>query len=173
MNSQCFAQETWTLFRASNIVAYNGKDRVAGHYFPLNGCDDAMNDVEITTADMEELLLFQPLFADAQFEPVLEWNPWPVYTAEVMAFFRLAGSPCWADYNYLSSTASKKIDDDAFVAAASLADIRAMLMFCVRSERFGDGNWAYFLKSGRIVAVLQRIAVINDERHMSSGEKEK
>ncbi len=129
-----------------------------------------MSDVEITTADMDQLLAFLPIFEDAQFEPVLEWNPWPVYTAEVMAFFRLAGSPCWADYNYLSRPASKKIDDDAFVAAASLDEIKAMLTLCVRSERFGDGSWAHFLESGRVAAILRRLEVIRGKgREASSG----
>lgn len=122
-----------------------------------------MGDAEVTTADMEALLAFLPIFEDAQFEPVREWNPWPVYTAEVSAFFRLAGSPCWADYNYLSHAASKQIDDDAFVAAASLDEIKTMLTLCVRSERFGDGNWAHFLNSGRIVAILRRLEVIRGE----------
>jgi len=122
-----------------------------------------MSDVEETTADMDELLAFLPIFEDEQFVAVEKWNPWPEYTTEASAFSRLAGKPCWNDYDYLGSEASKKIDDGAFIAAASLADIKAMLSLCVRSERFGDGNWAHFLQSGRIVAILRRIQVIRGE----------
>ena len=128
-----------------------------------------MRDAEVTTADMDALLAFLPLFEGAKFEPVLEWNPWPVYTAEVSDFFSLVGSSCWIDYDYLSHAASKKIDDDAFIGAASLDEIKTMLTLCMRSERFGDGSWAHFLESGRIAAILRRIAVIRSEWRAARG----
>ena len=122
-----------------------------------------MISIEVSTADMHELLVFLPIFEDEQFVPVMEWNPWPKYTAEIQTFFQAAGKPCWQDRNYLNSSPSKKIDDDAFIASASLADIKAMLTLYVRSERFGDGNWAHFLESGRIVAILRRLQVISEK----------
>jgi hypothetical protein len=129
-----------------------------------------MNKVEVTTADMDELLAFLPIFEDEQFVPVVEWNRWPKYTAEVNAFFWRAGMPRWQDYSYTNSEASKKIGDDAFIASASLDEIKTMLTLCVRSERFGDGNWAHFLESGRIVAILHRLQAVADERRVVSSE---
>ena len=120
-----------------------------------------MSNVEVTTADMEELLAFLPIFEDEQFALVERWNPWPVYSDDVKAFNRLAGQPCWDDRKYLASAASKKMDDDQFIASATLDDIKAMLTLYMRSERFGDGNRTHFLKDGQIVAILQRIKVIN------------
>lgn len=115
------------------------------------------------TENMDDLLAFLPIFENEKVQFVLEWNPYPQYSDEVKAFNRLAGKPFWNDRNYLSSEASKKINDDVFIASATLDDIKTMLTLYLRSERFGDGNWAHFLESGRIVAILQRIKVIRDE----------
>ena len=122
-----------------------------------------MGHQNVTPADMDDLLAFLPIFTDKDAVFVLEWNRYPQYSADVFAFYHLAGRPCWTDYNYLESEAVKHVDDDAFIAGASLDDIKALLTLFVRSERFGDGNWAYWLKSGRVVAVLQRFAVLRAE----------
>ena len=56
------------------------------------------------------------------------------------------------------------LQDDAFVRRATLAEIKTMLTYCVRGERFSDGHWAAVLKSGRIVAILKRLRVLRAQR---------
>ena len=51
----------------------------------------------------------------------------------------------------------------AFIQRATLAEIKTMLTYCVRGERFGDGHWAAMLESGKIVALLNRLRVLRDE----------
>jgi hypothetical protein len=41
-----------------------------------------------------------------------------------------------------------------------LDEIKSMLTYCVRGERFYDGHWEDTLKSGRITALLRRLAVL-------------
>jgi hypothetical protein len=75
-------------------------------------------------------------------------------------FFRLAGQECWLDAEYLAIDPARMLDDDEAIGAATLEQVRAMLTYCVRAERFGDGSWEGFLRSGRITALLRRLQVL-------------
>ena len=77
-----------------------------------------------------------------------------------MAFFRLAGQPWWSDYGYDPAGAAKMLGDDEFIRGCTLDDVRTMLTFCVRGERFCDGHWGNVLKTGRVAALLRRLAVL-------------
>ena len=91
-------------------------------------------------------------------------TPYPVYPDDVVVFFQLAGQPCWSDYGYEPREAQRLLADDAFIATASLEQVKTMLTYCVRSERFGDGNWGALLESGRVVVLLRRLQALRDGR---------
>ena len=131
-----------------------------------------MADDAITPEKMDELLQFLPLFevpgrsyvrplaspgAGAEGESI---PPCPEYCEDVLAFFWLAGQPCWSDFGYDPRQAQALLGDDAFVGTCSLEELKTLLTYCVRSERFGDGAWLHLLESGRIVALLRRLAVL-------------
>ncbi len=83
--------------------------------------------------------------------------PYPEYEEDVLAFFKLAAQPCWSDFNYQPENAADMLGDANALRTAKLSDIRTMLTYCVRSERFGDGSWEAALLSGKIVSLLQRL----------------
>jgi Family of unknown function (DUF6508) len=128
-----------------------------------------MHNEPITTERIDELLHFMPAFANPgpQHEP--DWQggerladgsismPYPSYSAEVIEFYRLAGQSCWMDYEYQPMAAAELVADDARIAVASLAQIKTMLTYCVRGERFSDGHWAAMIRTGRIAAILGRL----------------
>ncbi|MBN1136285.1 MAG: hypothetical protein JXM73_06855 [Anaerolineae bacterium] len=126
----------------------------------------------VTRQDMDQLLRFLPLFDDPDFQPVEAWaggekTPdgaitmlYPVYAPEVVEFFQLAGQPCWSDYDYDTITAGQMVQHDARITGATLDEIKSMLTYCVRGERFYDGHWEEMLESGRITALLQRLAAL-------------
>ena len=89
--------------------------------------------------------------------------PYPNYPQEVDEFFRLTGQSPWCDYGYNPAQASRMVDDDAFIHAASLEEIKTMLTFCVRGERFCDGHWGYLLESGKLVKILERLKALKAE----------
>ena len=115
----------------------------------------------ITHEKVDELLRFLPGFEDLRQPFVVRWAggepaeegavtmPHPVYAEKVDDFFRLAGQECWLDAEYLAVDPARMLDDDEAIRAATLEQVRAMLTYCVRAERFGDGNWEAFLRSGR------------------------
>jgi hypothetical protein len=131
-----------------------------------------VGDTEITIERIEELLRFLPLFDVPGREYVKAWAggeetpdgaitfPYPEYFDDVLEFFRLAGKTCWSDFEYNPKEAYAMLNDDPFVNTCSLNDIRTMLTYCVRGERFADGHWANLLQSGRVVALLRRLAVL-------------
>ena len=47
--------------------------------------------------------------------------------------------------------------------AASLSEIKTMLTYCVRGERFSDGHWAAMIEKGYIRRVLERLNEIKLE----------
>jgi hypothetical protein len=124
----------------------------------------------ITDSDIDELLRFLPLFDLPERGFVERWAgesghvPYPIYPEDVAAFYRLAGQPCWSDRDYVPTEAARMLEDNAFIQRATLDEIRTMLTYCVRGERFSDGHWTAMLESGRIVALLQRLRVLREER---------
>jgi hypothetical protein len=88
----------------------------------------------------------------------------------VIEFYTLAGQTHWSDFEYQPREASAMLGDDEFIAKASLDEIRTILTYCVRGERFGDGHWAHMLESGRVVAILRRLAAIRASRNDMPGQ---
>jgi hypothetical protein len=73
----------------------------------------------------------------------------------------LAGEDQWCDFTYASKNISDWIRDDLFMAEASLDQVRSMLTWCVRGERFCDGHWAAVIEDGIIRKLLERLIVLN------------
>lgn len=126
-----------------------------------------------TLQDIEALTVFLPRLYARGFSPVIRWNggkqkdgssilPYPTYDPLVEEFFRLAGGP-WIDYEYNPEQAYQMLKDEQLVKEASLSQIKTMLTFCVRGERFSDGHWAEMIEQGHIRRLLERLNVIKRE----------
>jgi hypothetical protein len=134
-----------------------------------------MGDETITRERVKELLRFLRRFERPGRKYVKAWAggketaegaltvPHPVYEDDVLAFFRLAGQPWWSDFSYEPREAYLMLQDDEFIGRCSLDDIRTMLTYCVRGERFCDGHWQNVLRSGRVVALLRRLAALEEK----------
>lgn len=121
-------------------------------------------------ADMDKLLSFLPKLCRAGFEPVEEWDmsgetlhfPYPRYHPDVTAFINLAGKPVWSDYDYIPMKAYGMLSDPRLVANASLMQVKTMLTYIVRGERFADGHWAAMIEQGHLRRVLERLAKLSE-----------
>jgi hypothetical protein len=125
-----------------------------------------------TPAEISALTAFLPLLYAPGFEPAA-WIaseqrpdgaytfPYPSYAEQVVKFFHLAGEDQWCDFTYASKNISDWIRDDLFMAEASLDQVRSMLTWCVRGERFCDGHWAAVIEDGIIRKLLERLIVLN------------
>lgn len=123
-----------------------------------------------TSQEIAELVSFLPRLYGDGFEAIKNWHgeteieegvfspPWPRYDAVVDEFFRVASKECWCDYDYRPQDAGRMIEDADFIQTADLAQIKTMLTFVVRGERFCDGHWGTMIKGGHIRRLLERLA---------------
>jgi hypothetical protein len=116
------------------------------------------------------LAAYLPRLYAGGFSPVIRWNggrqkdgaytlPYPDYDPLVEEFYR-AVSGGWLDYNYNPEQAYQMLKDENLVKTASLSQIKTMLTFCVRGERFSDGHWAEMIEKGHIRRLLERLGEI-------------
>ena len=132
-----------------------------------------MPNLPITLEEIDALLRFLPLF-DVPGRSFARWTqprttesgalvgPYPQYPDDVQAFYRLAGSGCWQDFAYSPKRSHEMLADPQRIRTATLLELRSMLTYCVRSERFGDGSWEHWLREGYIVALLKRLHVLRE-----------
>ncbi len=127
-----------------------------------------MTPERITRADIDALLAYLPVFERPGWEPVRQWRggadefPYPQYAPEVDEFFTLTAQPRWSDYHYDPQSAEAVLEDDAAVRAAGLGQVRTLLTYCTRGERFSDGFWGEMVRTGRVAALLRRLQELRD-----------
>ncbi len=131
------------------------------------------NDRLPTLQEIETLTAYLPRLYAEDFSPVRNWNggkqadgtftmPYPDYDPRVEEFYRTV-SGVWLDYEYNPDQAYRMLKDENLVKSASLSQIRTMLTFCVRGERFSDGHWAEMIEKGYIRQLLERLNEIAEQ----------
>ena len=120
-----------------------------------------------TRTDAERLIAWLPILYAPDFQvevPRKEGaGPWyPEYTREVEDFYRELAGAVWVDYGYYPAEANAMLVPER-VATATLPEIRSMLTLCLRSERFGDGNWGGAISRGMVRWLLERVGVLMGE----------
>ncbi len=125
-----------------------------------------------TKQDIEELVSFLPKLYAHGFTPIEKWvdgnknengaitMAWPDYNETVRKFFKSASSECWRDYTYKPEEVSQMLEDIDIVKKADLNQVKTMLTYCVRGERFCDGHWGAMIERGHIRNLLQRLSEV-------------
>lgn len=133
-----------------------------------------MKSTQPTTSEREELIAFLPrLYGEGAARPAegharvdagsTASDPrTPRHAAVVEEFFRVASKACWCDYGYNPGEARRMLDDEALVSEADLEQVKTMLTFCVRGERFCEGHWGMMVERGHIRRLLLRLADLED-----------
>jgi len=122
-----------------------------------------------TPTEIDELIAFLPILYGEGFKPINQWldgkqvgkqemtMPWPDYNQVVTDFFHTAGKDCWCDYGYDPDQSARMIRDADTVKNSTLDQVKTMLTYCVRGERFRDGHWGEMIDSGAIRNLLERL----------------
>ncbi|WP_288944466.1 DUF6508 domain-containing protein [uncultured Marinobacter sp.] len=122
-----------------------------------------------TSEEIQTLVSYLPRLYATEFTPVKRLDglsesqnrtpslPRPEYDLLVVEFFQLAVQECWTDYDYDLKNAERNLNDENAIKAADLDQIKAMLTYCVRGEKFGDGHWGQMIEGGQIRRVLERL----------------
>ncbi|GAB7530399.1 DUF6508 domain-containing protein [Pseudomonas sp. 3A(2025)] len=118
-------------------------------------------------ADIDELLSYLPrLYPNGVAIKTSFFtadSEWPSYVEVVNAFYTAAGQDCWTDFEYDMQRTGEKLRDAEHVANASLLEIKTLLTWCVRGERFCDGHHGSMIEKGYILHLLRRLAVLRQE----------
>jgi len=129
-----------------------------------------------TNQEIDDLTTYLPKLYAEGFSPIVDWGggekraegsitvPYPNYHNTTEEFFRLAARECWLDYEYIPEDAGRMLRDEDFIRSASLDQVKTMLTFCLRGERFSDGHWGEMIEGGQIRRLLKRLMVIRSER---------
>jgi len=137
-----------------------------------------------TVEDMDALLRFLPIFQQEGYSPVVDWRAgtgkevadpeseegtvvvhqlgYPEYRDEVREFFDILADSPIVDRSYDPCTAGEMIDESGFIERANLDQVRQMLTFCFRGERFCDGHWEAMIEEGVLQRLLMRLAELRD-----------
>ena len=134
-----------------------------------------------TLQEIQALTAFLPRLYAEGFSPVVSWSggekqedgsltlPYPNYHPAVEEFFRRVSSGGWLDYEYDPEQAYRMLKDETLIKSASLAQIKTMLTFCVRGERFSDGHWGEMIEKGYIRRLLERLNEIKSEQNKENS----
>ena len=129
-----------------------------------------------TLRQIEALTSFLPRLYGEGFSPIERWDggekradgsitmPYPRYNPVVEEFYRLVSSDGWLDYQYDPNGAARMLEDEQGIKTASLDQIKTMLTFCVRGERFSDGHRGEMIEKGHIRRLLLRLEAIKLEQ---------
>ena len=126
-----------------------------------------------TARDIRDLLAFLPkLYADG-FVPIKRVHskdedgviafPWPEYDQTVEDFLAVARRDCWMDGGYVPADVGRLIESEEAIRAATLPQVRAMITYFVRGERFCDGHWGYMIEGGYVHRILKRLAELEKD----------
>ena len=90
-------------------------------------------------------------------EPGVLTLPWPEYSPVVEEFVIAASKDCWLDREYAKKDVNSLLADKTFISRASIREIRTILTFCIRGERFCTGHLEGVIEDGTIRALLERL----------------
>jgi hypothetical protein len=124
--------------------------------------------------NINALLPFLPEFSQTE-KDFVKWRsatpradgintlPYPDYAPIVDQFRQLVSQELWCDDQYQMAEVGAMLDDETAIAIASLDQIKSMLTYFVRGERFCDGLQNRLIHEGAIAAILRRLQVLRDQ----------
>ncbi|MEJ5223655.1 MAG: DUF6508 domain-containing protein [Anaerolineales bacterium] len=126
----------------------------------------------ISRQDVDTLLAIGEKLYAPGFTPVRAWRggerradgsitvPFPEYDPLVTDFVGAISTLIGLDTGYSPEQASILLEQPNGIEMATLEQIRTMLTFFVRWERFSDGHWGGMIERGYIRRILDRLAKI-------------
>ncbi len=83
---------------------------------------------------------------------------WPIYDPVVKEFLSVASKECWCDNHFNQYVMSRMITSEVVVQCADLSQVKQILSFCVRGDKFmSEGYMGTMIKDGHISRLLQRL----------------
>ena len=125
-----------------------------------------MENSSLDNKKIKELTDFLPLLYDKNIKlsksPKKGTDPFGgfyVYHPTVNTFFELASQEHWKDYKYVDNFSEEMIKPGK-IEEASIDQLKTILTWCDRLERFFEGHWEYVIKNDVIKRILLRLEKI-------------
>ena len=83
------------------------------------------------------------------------------YHPSVLTFFELVSQEHWKDYKYVDNFSEEMVGPGK-IEEASINQLKTILTWCDRTERFFEGHWEYVIKIDVIKRVLNRLIQLNN-----------
>ena len=133
-----------------------------------------------TARDIRDLLTYLPKLCADGFVPIKRVHskdqdgeiiafPWAEYDGVVDEFMNCIRRECWLNYGYVPEEVQKLIESEEAIRGATLPQIRSMLTYVLRGERFSDGWWGHMIEGGYVRRILERLAEIENEPNERAG----
>lgn len=128
-----------------------------------------MKSKRLSYSDINELVSYGPRLYPKSGAITATWHemkknndgtftlPQPEYPEVAQKFFKSAARDCWSDFGYEPNEAERRLKEPQFIERASLSEIKTLLTYCVRGERFCDGHWGMMIREGYICRILARL----------------
>ena len=84
------------------------------------------------------------------------------YHPSVIKFFEIASQEHWKDYKYVDNFSEEMIEPGK-IEEASINQLKTIITWCDRTERFFEGHWEYVIASDIIKRVLKRLIQLNKD----------
>jgi len=122
-----------------------------------------MKDSIPSKTDIKELTNFLPLLYDKNIK-LCKTDPngdklfggFYVYHPSVNTFFELASQQHWQDYQYVDNFSDQMIKPGK-IENSSMNEIKTIITWCVRVERFAEGHWVGVIEKDIIKRLLKRL----------------
>ena len=121
--------------------------------------------------EIDKLLSFLPKISSEEFQPVKEWLgdeefeertftfPFPQYDRTVNEFFEIVWQRFWQE-DFDPKEVRGILEDTKQIQDINLDQIKSILTYFARGERFCDGLKASAFEDGHIRRLLERLAEI-------------
>ena len=128
-----------------------------------------MKNSTINSKTIKELTDFLPIIYDDKIEVAKGpkkgeadlFGGYHIYHPSIEKFFELASQQYWQDYQYVENFSYQMIEQGE-IEKASINQLKTILTWCNRVERFNEGHWEYVIKDDVIKRVLNRLIQINE-----------
>ncbi|MET0084822.1 MAG: DUF6508 domain-containing protein [Sedimenticola sp.] len=121
-----------------------------------------MTDRPIHRKDFDTLLAYLGVFRASGYQCTSESDDWyPAYRPEVSEFFTTLQNEPWVDYEYDPNAVGERLTKAA-IQDADIDELRSILTFMARSERFCDGAWAGHFEDGLLIEALERLKALRE-----------
>lgn len=131
-----------------------------------------MRKTQCLTDDIDALLTFRPALSEAATGDSLNASVTSGnggisvttnYPRALEDFFARLDISELHDFDYDPFAVKDRLDDPGHIPSATLDELRAVLTYMLRSERFCEGSWGKFLHDGMLMSALERLAAIRAE----------